>query len=392
MAANQYLQPFFDSLSQGVQVAQHIASAAQQAREFQQTQTLAQSQEALRQQEFDAQQQQGLGTALQNGAQPVSNTGQVPLSTPLPRPSATTDAAGGMTVDPGTANPQTSIAGDPNRQYQIGGQTLQAPTLQDQLDRETATRNIGRVPLTQAGSDMIGGMFPAGTPVDPAHMPGLAGVARANAAANKGEKPTKYEKAGFTDKGEPISFNPDTNEYTTGAPIPGAATPAAGTAASGEKQMTPNELQAAKEKELGNYQARLKEKNELESENANIAIALKTGKHYVDKQGNLTAFDKGAGSIPEDGQSGYQDGMRARLAANQARLPQIISDMQGAQNRYADLSGNNGARPQTPKVGAPATPKVASMAKINAYAAKFKVTQAQAIAAAKSDGYTIASR
>ena len=51
MAENQYLQPFFDSLSQGVQVAQSLRQAAQQHAEFEQQQQLAQSQQALRESE-----------------------------------------------------------------------------------------------------------------------------------------------------------------------------------------------------------------------------------------------------------------------------------------------------------------------------------------------------
>ena len=136
--------------------------------------------------------------------------------------------------------------------------------------------------------------------------------------------------------------------------------------------MSDNEKRQGAEKALSDYQKLVKEKNEIETENSRLQIALDPkngGNHYVDSKGNLTAFDKGRQSVEENARPGLLEENRKRLAANMARLPQIVSDMQGAQNRYADLSGNQGARPtgggNAPAAPAPAAAPAAEKPKYN---------------------------
>ena len=183
------------------------------------------------------------------------------------------------------------------------------------------------------------------------------------------------------------------------------------------RALTENQRAESANKALKDYQTLLDQKNKIEAENRNIDIALQSGRHYVDKEGHLTAFDKGGQAIAEEDRAGYQQAMQAKKKANMERLPQVISDMQGAQNRYADLSGNQGARPtggaqqssapapapaapapqQQPKAagkgGAPAAEKTpakkATMANIQAYATKKKITPKQAQQEFESAGYQV---
>ena len=387
MADNQYLQPFFDSLSQGVQVAQHLKQAAMQQQENDRQNALAQSQQALREQEFRASQQGTLADMLRNGAQPVDSSGNI--STPNPSITAT---PGAMTADKNmnftsptisaSLNPSgggtAQVPSDPNQTVNMGGRQVQMPSWSDQLQRtaqaKEATADATRVPITKEGADLIGNIFPVGTMVDPAHMPGLASLARAKAAADAGQgttgKTIAEKKLSTDDNGRetwkilyddgttaevPTKSRGKTDKFSAGN--------AAAAAENGQtKALTENQRSESANKALKDYQTLLDQKNKIEAENRNIDIALNSGRHYIDKDGHLTAFDRGGQTIAKADRSGYQDAMRARKQANMERLPQVVSDMQGAQNRYADLSGNDGARPQGGRAPAAAAAPAAQAA------------------------------
>lgn len=431
MAENPYLQPFFDSLSQGVQVAQHITSAAQQQQQLDTENALSQSRQALAEQEQREREQSTLADALRNGATPVDGSGNISV----PNPSITSTMAP-VTTDPNmnftsplvhslmnaNGGGSASVASDPGQTVTLGGRQVQMPSMQDQLERtralDEAKDMAGRSPLTQEGSDMIGNMFAPGTLVDPAHMPGLAGIARAKVAGDKPEKTTKFEKAGFTDKGEPVSFDPDQNKYVVGKPIAGMAAVSAPGGANGEKQMTPNERQNAGDKAMASFHNFESQEMDLRQQLDRLDHGLKTGGAYT-----VTTDDKGKSKLvkavtdkdgnPPDPQEILSDLQTQRENVGN-RLRQVLTNKYDAGDQYAQImtgkptiwgmsrdkalsdldsklkGGTSAATPAAP-APAPAAPKkkVATMADIDAYAAKFKVTRAQAIAAAKAKQYII---
>ena len=451
----QYLSPFFEQLNQGVQVAQHLTQAAQQQRQLDFEKMAQQQRMDLANREFDANQQGQLMSALQNGAKTVDSNGNLPAvptasAGPLASPTALPSAPAGSTPGDGgysfsgdlmsnlqnggassalgggapmaSASP-TSLpanlassprlqfgmqpeAGDPSMQVRLAGRTVQAPSLQDQLSRTAAMKEASadatRVPITKEGADLIGNIFPVGTKVDPAHMPGLASLARAKQAADAGKdtgKVIQHSQIIPSDNGGQTLVTQYTDGSVDEKPLKARgksdkfdpANAAASAQNNATKQQTENNRQDMAKKAHDDYLKLNTEKAAIERENANLQIALDPkngGVHYVDKDGNLTAFEKGgtAGTIPDDARDGIRQSMQAKYQANMQRLPQVISDMQGAQNTYADLSGKQGARPTAGAQSPPAptaTPqqkpaaaqgtqpkptKRATMANIQAYA------------------------
>jgi hypothetical protein len=452
MADNQYMQPFFDSLSQGVQVAQHITSAAQQQRQFDQQQQLAQSQLALSQQEQGFREHQGLSQLLQSGAgelvpddgmrpqSPISNdpkdaatamqltqtpssgggssaappaapaTGGTDYANPSPfsyqpqadtvpnspaLPGAPTAGASSMPSMPGASAPagtglmsQLNAASgvaaptpaygvtpsqqpqgtpyDPNRIVSLAGRKVYIKTPEEMNAQNAAAKaaesDVDKIQLPNTVADTLG--YPRGTKMKPVDIDKAAALVKQFKPEDSG-KTIQRSWESKDDSGNQTLVTQYTDGTVNEMPLKAKGTSnkfdpanAAASATEGQtKALTENQRQESANKALKDYQTLNEQKTKLEAENSNIAIALKTGKHYLDKDGHLTAFDKGAGAIPEDAQAGYQDAMKARLAANQSRLPQVVSDMQGAQNRYADLSKNEGARPTS---GTPAAPAAAA--------------------------------
>jgi hypothetical protein len=336
MAENQYMQPFFDSLSQGVQVAQGLRQAALQQQELDLQKNRQADEASFRQQELDRQgRESGLrenldrATLLQQGAKPVDAQGNVPTPTPAPLNDMNAEPGQRFTLN-GTAS--TPLPTDPGRTMSIGGSPLQVPGIQDMLDQDLVRRKaesgIGKVPLTKEGSDMIGGMFPEGTPVSPEHMPGLAAVARANAINNKEPKPRALQHTGFTTDGRPLSFDPESGKTTAGDRIPGMENQGG---AGADKTLTPDAMLNARLKSLSDYKGASKEEADLEGERLALGTALRTGQHYIDAKGALKKFDAGA---TDEEKSAMQDNMRQMFQAKTNRLKQVIADKNDAMGRY----------------------------------------------------------
>lgn len=350
MAENQYMQPFFDTLSQGVQVAQHLHQAALQQQQLDLERQRQGDEANFRQQELDRQNRDaGLRENLDQanligkGAKSVDDQGNVATPTPAPQNTMNPSSASGMDVHPGlnyTLNgvANTQLPADQGRTVSVGGRSLEVPGVQEMLDQDVAKRKadatVGKVPLTKEGSGMIGGMFAEGTPIDPAHMPGLASVARANALNNKPARTTRLEQKGFTEKGEPITFDPDTGETTVGKPIPGMA----GQGGAG-KQLTPDAALGAREKAIKEYQDATKEEGELNSQRLRLGTALNSGVHYVstnEKGGTkLTPF----GSMDDKEVNAQQADMRNQFQALSNRLKQVISQKNDALERAGAVPG-----------------------------------------------------
>lgn len=337
------LTPWFDTLGQGVQVARSLQQAALQQQELDLAKQRQQADQDLRQQEQDRlDQQSGLQANLDKaaligrGAKPVDEQGNVPYATPTPQ-NTMKPAPNSMDVQPGlnytlNGTTTTQLPADAGRTISVGGSSFEAPSVQDLLNQTVATKTaesgVGKVPLTQAGSDMIGGMFAPGTMVSPEHMPGLAAVARANSANNKEPKAKSLQQKGFTAKGEPITFDPDSGETTVGKPIPGMANQ---DGAGAGKQLTPDAMLNARLKSLSDYKNASKEEAELEGERLTLGTALRTGQHYIDDKGNLKKFDPGA---TDEEKAAMQDNMRQMFSAKTNRLKQVIADKNDAMVRY----------------------------------------------------------
>ena len=230
MAENQYLQPFFDSLSQGVQVAQSLRQAAQQHAEFEQQQQLAQSQQALRESEsLSSLLQSGAGELVpSDGMRPSSsNAGPIQATTTPAAPStdastpstpAPASSSGGtnwtnpspFTYDAGQVPNSPALPGapsagigtppdlpnaapqgglltqlnatlpaapktpyDPQRIVTIGGKQVYIKTPEEMnamnLAAEKAKNQIGKIQVTPEMSKAVGGTIPVGSYIDPNH-------------------------------------------------------------------------------------------------------------------------------------------------------------------------------------------------------------------------------
>lgn len=348
MAENQYMQPFFDTLSQGVQVAQSLRQSALQQQELDlQRQRQAADQDLRQQEQNRLDQQTGLAANLDkakligSGAKPVDDQGNVPYATPAPQNDMSASPGQRFTLN-GTAN--TQLPADAGRTMNVAGSNLEVPGIQDLLNQDLAKKKadnaVGKVPLTKEGSDMIGGMFPEGTQIDPAHMPGLASVARANALNGKEPKTKSLQQKGFTDKGEPITFDPDSGETTVGKPIPGMqAKP--DSAAVGARALTENGRMTASNQAMNKFHAFESEEADLRQtlDRIDHAIALK-GKYTVavDDKGKskLTAAPVDDAKTAADPSIILQDLQSQRTNIGN-RLRQALNNKYDAGDQYAQL-------------------------------------------------------
>ena len=362
-----YLQPMFNTLAQGVQVAQQVKQAAMQQQENDRQNELAQSRQALAEREFNANQQASLADMLKNGAQPVDGSGNI--STPNP---SITSAPVPMTADKNmqfnspfmtsTINPTgggtAQVPADPSQTVTVGGRQVQMPSWSDQLQRagqfKEAQADATRVPITREGSDMIGGMFPAGTLVDPAHMPGLAAIARAKAAADAGQggsgKTIVDKKLSADDKGNEtwkVLYDDGTiAEIPTKAKGKSdkfdPANAAANATAGQTKALTDTARQTAMERAQRDYQDATKEEGELHAWRMSAGVALRSGQHTIDKNGALKRFSADA---TDEEKKAEQEGLKALFEAKTNRLQQVITQKNDAMQRLAQLSNNPNANP-----------------------------------------------
>ena len=461
--ADQYLQPFFDTLSQGVQVAQQLKQAAIQQAQFNRDDAFRNRQQDLREQEAQM-------SAIQSGAKPVDaagNTSYAPrpsvsmtldpsTQTPVtPQPAAPvapseppptpvggnpvmpwspeaqtapppqqppgrrlfdastlaqspnmgtapdiqqTVPSTGLQLNPGTSAPPQGFAADAKRTYSVGNQKFEDPTWAEKLQRTTDQWNAQKYP-TEEGVDIGDELakaahLPKGTKIPPSKLGQLGPLIKQMAPA--GESYDDYtDKNGvvtrlFSDeKGNP------TRKVSLGS-IGKSSRAAGGGAGDGseEKPITATAKAAEAQKALTDYDTFNKLKAKLENENDLLDVAIKNGVQRVDAKGNLVNYDKPGEHATPAQRKGFIEEMQARKTANLRQLPQVISDMQGAQNRYADFSGKESARPTNPdgsRIGGPQPKptKRATMANIQAYAAKKKITPQQAQKEFEGSGYQI---
>lgn len=359
MAANQYLQPFFDSLSQGVQVANSLRQAAQQQQQFDRDMKLREGQQALNQ-------QQQYYNAVQSGATPVDkngNVGSVPAQTATPTFGApsTIDTSTGAPAAPQTATPampwasngapsplantgqsyqspwdvapsqqatyspapppltppslpyasvsndglaagtvpgQTNgIQADPARVAQAGGQTVQVPSWADQLKRTSDQWNAQQYPAAAPDDSVaIGPELEKATGFPAGTTWSKSHMGQLAQLIGKMSPDAPNVKfSGFNAQGQPVFVNLDNKQVTLGKAVPGMA---ASSDADGEKPLTATARQNAADKAGKEYV-------DFETNESNLRSQLDRIDNAIKKGGTVTVKidDKGKSalaSVPKD--------------------------------------------------------------------------------------------
>lgn len=182
MAANQYMQPFFDSLSQGVQVAQSLRQASMQQQQLQEAQREFNARQALSEQEAGLQQNLDKASMIGQGATPVDASGNV--NVPAPQPVQTTTKppvpiAGSTLLDKLNANIRIPSVGLANTgqtanvpadaskpTVSIGGSTLQPATPLDKLNASIAAQRATEQATWPTAKQIFGDDLPPGADPD----------------------------------------------------------------------------------------------------------------------------------------------------------------------------------------------------------------------------------
>jgi hypothetical protein len=487
MPANQYMQPFFDALSQGVQVAQSLRQAALQQQYLQQEREAQQQRQKLAQQEFDAQQQAALSEQLAKGARPVGPDGTVdgatasqpPASQPpapqpsqpaprqAPPPASTTppsgpastlgpwssdaspkgayydltgalqQAGGGAsslpyspspdaanafqatsgdfskapvlngTPAPASNAPQSSPAAsspqntpsssapsaparrkaDPSRTFTVAGVQLEAPTIQEQLDRTIAQKkgleDADRVSISDKLADAIG--LPHGTKLSPEHLAGVGALAHwlnppeGQPGDGKTWKDVENKETGEFNRVFSDSHGNPTKIISLGKLGGGRAAGEGGA----EKTLTPDAQMTAGNKALDTYHKFEAQEQQLRQTLDRTDQALKLGGAYtvkVDDKGNSTlvkvAKDKD-GTAPDP--ATILDDLRTTRTSTGNALRSALNNKYDAGDHYSvitngkpatwgtskaqaqqDLEARLGGGGATPKAAAPTAPTAAA--------------------------------
>jgi hypothetical protein len=240
MAENQYLQPFFEQLSQGTQVASQIRAAAQQQAQLDQANQQHKAEMALKTRQLDMQQgehdradkQQQFSNSLvvlKAGGQPLNAQGGTDQPVQLPTGSAPGATPGGTEM--------TSVPAPPGQTLSAGGQQFQVPTLDESSKAEIGRRiamasSLDKEKLENEGVELPPEMaarwhMPAGTKILLDHATGLAKldaeVHPKPVAPDKPKLGVHYEK---DDKGNLSAFteDPQSGEVKPAGRFPGVAT------------------------------------------------------------------------------------------------------------------------------------------------------------------------
>lgn len=425
MPANQYLQPFFDSLSQGVQVAQHLNQAAIQHQQLQEAQREFNARQALQQQEFGLSSQLDKANLVGQGATPVDSSGNV--NAPAPQPVQTTNAAGVPSTTLANTGQSAAVPADASKPtVSVGGSTLEVPTLQDKLQQQISSQQQVEAATYPTAKQVFGDLLPNGADPNlrfPINQAGSVLAGRAYGQAVRGEQqqpqdPTKTitkQQIERDDKGNLTAVNSFADGHVEAAPVLdkqgkqvkgqsdkfGNGGEAGGGAG---RQLTPDAILATRNKALEDYQKAGKEESGLEQESLALGTALKSGQHYVDKNGNLKRFDPAA--TPEE-VAAQQDDMRNRLTTVQKRIQEVIAEKNDAMQRYgtkpqvstqqAQQAIQSGMAPQqggaapakTSRQGGQPTKKVATKANVQAYAAQKGISSQQAQQEFAQAGWTV---
>lgn len=348
MAANQYMQPWFDTLAQGVQVAQHLRQAAVQQKQLQQARQEFQQRQNLQNQEFGLHQQLEKARLVQAGATPVDAQGNVNL------PGSTPSFGDPLGVAPLPSAPAASFAASPNRTVTIGTSAFELPSddelTQDAADRQRAIYNATAVPISDQAAKALG--VAPGTRLPAREIAGYGGLSGALARAGKAQpkKPVPWRTSIVTaDNGKssevvtysdgsvkeiPLQAKGRTDKFVN----PG--TPGTGNAGAG---VTPDAGLANRSRELKTYSNLLSQESQLNQQRLRLGAALRTGTYYLDKNGNLKPMtDKYGAPLNPQQIAAQQDDMRQRFDAATNELKNVV-------NQKYDVMGRVGAKPRVPR-------------------------------------------
>lgn len=170
-----YLAP----IAQGLQM---FTNAAMQQRQLAQARQEFAQRMALQQQEFGLQQQLQKANLFNEGAKEVSPGGNVPAPMPVVGSEHNTGPTASTSMNSPTSDymPSLSFQGttplpaDMGRVVNVGGTAFQMPSFEDQIARQTALANVGKVPIGPKLGAIYG--LPEGTLVQPGHLFGYGGA------------------------------------------------------------------------------------------------------------------------------------------------------------------------------------------------------------------------
>jgi len=196
------------------------------------------------------------------------------------------------------------------------------------------------------------------------------------AMGKKETAPKAYQHAGFTDKGEPLSFDPETGNYEVGPRIPGMENKT-------KDPNAPKPLTKAQIIRLNSDKTR------------GLAAAekqfKKDVKEAVDAQGRQEAEDD-LTKAKQAVQDAYEQGIEAATGAPQQHLEVSGAGKAPAATQTAPAATTAPAAPAKGTPPAAAAPNVANMERVRAFAKKYNMSEADAIRAAKKEGFTISGQ
>lgn len=322
------------------QLNNSLMQSALQQRALAQSQQQFAQEHALRQQEFNAQQQQGLAAALESGAKPVDASGNVPVQGPA------------VQNNPMAANPAdrftlngsqtTNLPATEGQTFKVAGRTMQAPSPMDLLNQHVATaralQDADRIPISDKLANAIG--VPTGTKLSPEHMAGFGMLAHwMNPPAADSSPSVLKTEITKDDQGNQTAVNILSNGKTEEIPIKAKGRTAASERDGADRQLTPDAALNAREKAIKDYQEATKEESELNSQRLRLGTALRSGQHYVitNEKGGSTL--KPLLGMTDDEKAGQQSDMRNQFQAASNRLKQVISQKNDALNRAGATPG-----------------------------------------------------
>lgn len=354
--ANQYLQPFFDTLSQGVQVAEHLRQAAQQQQALDEAKRSHMAEEQFQQQQLQSQNQGRQISLLESGAHPVDGEGNI-SGMPMQVPQNSIGADGTPTYTMQQA-PPVSVPANPGRTVGVNGQQYEVPTqqelaqtnLQNQLALKGGLQDVDRIPISDDTADKLG--VPHGTKLSPEHLAGVGALAHwLNPPDPKAQadptKTVRHDENLTDDKGNVTHVVTYLDGHTETKPLgqvgksrDTSADKLANAVAGAGRSLTPDAQLGARQKAIGDYQNSTKEEAQLNSERLSLGTALRNGKLFVstDAKGNTKLTPFGSDADPDE-VTAQQDDMRNRYQAISERLKQVISQKNDALGRAGTKPG-----------------------------------------------------
>jgi hypothetical protein len=422
-----YMQGFYDSLAQGVQVAQHLQAAAQQQQQLDEEKRSHRASEEVAGRhaavaeaaQRDAENQRDFTQALQlsnigattaapmgppasdgSSAEPWSAGGEGSYQIPAPTPAGPTQAGG--------ATPATAAA--PGMRITFRGQTYNLPSLDDRAKAELGRKVALDSAQEQAKLDHYGITLPTaitdefqmqpGTKILPDHAAALAQIHDALHPKPAAPKELHFsevtdDKGNVTNTGrDPFSGAVVSRDTQKGAGKTEAAMHPSATA----KTATPGQLSGVeKDKSVSLQKSQLN----LDTDLGRIQKAFeKESAAAVNNPEQLAQLKDDRVAAIRQAYGDHYQRMRQAQGTYEARLSELTGQDVG-HNDWADRAAEQfgagsaqtgaatGAAPAATPPAAKAAPKVATMDDVRAYGKKHNLTDAASLKAFQADGIKI---